>query len=600
MKTDPDRLKKLTPYLAVFGLLMGLLFAGTVGEVWYRHQSLSLSHEYLYKYHPTAGFSLNPGYSYVPQKLEDPSKYHNYRTHINSHGFRSRVHGASKRGYRVLMLGDSFTFGQGVHDEETFSWVLEDLLRATPGYEDAEVLNSGTTASSNVSQIAYLKSDGLAYDPDLVVLNLYTGNDFDQNLVDIDELWQCYRYGLRQPFAGPDDTVARAGWEVERGQGLWVHLVPNTIQRVDEWLHGRSFFYRRMSNRLLNLPPVREALVSAGVAETRRLEFTLIPVNVNMAERPELGLRATERLIVDLRNTLAARDMDLLVQVIPMKEEVRVSRVSPHNPERRHNTERLLAFLAENEISGIYLAPVFEKNEYWFDMTYRALHGHFTPEEHELSAASLYRHISDRFLEIPTRDQDRALVSVISENLPFTRPDGFFSVDDHTTLGRLQIHPGVADTIVYTKVPQVSVYRSSYVEFNDLLYRNNLMNASPIWDYYYDLKDQSVLEASITFPDPIEITDVIADVPSVYPDHTTRKLVVFDGETGMPLGGGLSREERASQLHAHRIGRVKELKVRIRQYAGSRRICLRGFKVFTNEIGLVERWIANITASAGS
>ena len=78
MKTDPDRLKKLTPYLAVFGLLMGLLFAGTVGEVWYRHQSLSLSHEYLYKYHPTAGFSLNPGYSYVPQKLEDPSKYHNY------------------------------------------------------------------------------------------------------------------------------------------------------------------------------------------------------------------------------------------------------------------------------------------------------------------------------------------------------------------------------------------------------------------------------------------------------------------------------------------------------------------------------------------
>ena len=55
LKTDPDRLKKRTPYLAVFGLLMGLLFAGTVGEVWYRHQSLSLSHEYLYKYHPTAG-----------------------------------------------------------------------------------------------------------------------------------------------------------------------------------------------------------------------------------------------------------------------------------------------------------------------------------------------------------------------------------------------------------------------------------------------------------------------------------------------------------------------------------------------------------------
>ncbi|MGH7929619.1 MAG: hypothetical protein ACREQV_17685, partial [Candidatus Binatia bacterium] len=48
--------------------------------------------------------------------------------------------------YRVVMLGDSFTMGQGVKDEETFSALLEEALQAKHvrfGGKEVEIVNAG-------------------------------------------------------------------------------------------------------------------------------------------------------------------------------------------------------------------------------------------------------------------------------------------------------------------------------------------------------------------------------------------------------------------------------------------------------------------------
>ena len=69
---------------------------------------------------------------------------------------------------RILMLGDSFTFGFPVRDEETFSSLIERGLKER-GYP-VEVINGGVSGYSPVLEYLSLRDQFLRFDPDLVVL----------------------------------------------------------------------------------------------------------------------------------------------------------------------------------------------------------------------------------------------------------------------------------------------------------------------------------------------------------------------------------------------------------------------------------------------
>ncbi len=68
------------------------------------------------------GWVLEPG---PQQSFEDPSVYEN----ILPNGMRrARKEEHTGRPYRVLMIGDSYTFGVGVRDEDTYVWKLNELM----------------------------------------------------------------------------------------------------------------------------------------------------------------------------------------------------------------------------------------------------------------------------------------------------------------------------------------------------------------------------------------------------------------------------------------------------------------------------------------
>jgi lysophospholipase L1-like esterase len=69
------------------------------------------------------------------------------------------------------VLGDSFTWGHGVEDEQVYTRLLEKLL------DGVEVLNFGLSASSTDQQLLILRRHVLPYRPDLVVV-MVTRNDF--------------------------------------------------------------------------------------------------------------------------------------------------------------------------------------------------------------------------------------------------------------------------------------------------------------------------------------------------------------------------------------------------------------------------------------
>ena len=72
---------------------------------------------------------------------------------------------------RVLMLGDSITFGWGVPIEETVSKRLERFLREAGRRVD--VINAGVGNYNTTMEVEYFFTEGYKFDPQLIVLNYF-------------------------------------------------------------------------------------------------------------------------------------------------------------------------------------------------------------------------------------------------------------------------------------------------------------------------------------------------------------------------------------------------------------------------------------------
>jgi hypothetical protein len=88
--------------------------------------------------------------------------------------------------FRILMIGDSFTIGANVEQAEAYPQVLEALLNQ-PGQPKIEVVNAGVGGWSPFQYAEFLKHYGARYEPDLVLVGLFVGNDIYIDRFDIEQ-----------------------------------------------------------------------------------------------------------------------------------------------------------------------------------------------------------------------------------------------------------------------------------------------------------------------------------------------------------------------------------------------------------------------------
>ncbi len=100
-------------------------------------------------------------------------------TTTNGQGFRGPEVLSSKRPgtYRIVGIGDSFMFGQGVNDEQPYLAVLAELLARARPERSWEVVNTAVPGYNTAMEVETLEAKGLAYAPDLVVID-FVANDF--------------------------------------------------------------------------------------------------------------------------------------------------------------------------------------------------------------------------------------------------------------------------------------------------------------------------------------------------------------------------------------------------------------------------------------
>jgi lysophospholipase L1-like esterase len=260
------------------------------------------------------------------------------RYRINSLGLRGPE--VDETGSTVLVVGDSFAFGLGVDEDETFSARLEGALDAATG-GPVEVLNLGVPGYHTGQEAVWLERVGFALAPDLVVL-LYYGNDEIGEAFQYDPRFGVLYgdplplpYRLKGLLAGSAiyRWIARAeigrmrarGELSSEGTRHW----PLTRQRLLQLFEACA--ERDVPVVLANLP----LLVSS--AALRSPDWSGRP---NYDRVADLGARSGAA-VVDLRAVLVAQGRD------PEDDFLRRFLISPDPPQDHHLTPEGYAIIAD-------------------------------------------------------------------------------------------------------------------------------------------------------------------------------------------------------------------------------------------------------------
>ncbi|MFN0151583.1 MAG: SGNH/GDSL hydrolase family protein [bacterium] len=163
----------------------------------------------------------------------------------NSHGFRDREYAVEKprTTRRIVILGDSMTWGLGVENDSCYSEVLERALAAAPATSagaPVEVLNFGAAGYGTDQEYLLLRDTAIRFAPDVVVI-AYNANDVLNNSASA-------QHGYHKPFFKPaGGAIALAGVPVPPRDG-WD--TPWKMTPVGRFLMKRSALYAFVRVRL--------------------------------------------------------------------------------------------------------------------------------------------------------------------------------------------------------------------------------------------------------------------------------------------------------------------------------------------------------------
>jgi hypothetical protein len=319
---------------------------------------------------------------------------------INSRGYRDREYDwASPRGFRILGLGDSFAFGFGVEEEETY---LDRLERMLDGRQ-VEVVNAGLAGMGTDNEARLLAADGPALRPDLVLVGFFVGNDL------VDVLTGPRRTRLEDGLPVlPDGFVERWFRELQPGR-----ILPEPLARSTQGLglpipfkgvlRRHSHAYRFVSGRvgLLRRRAQGESAPRAAAPRFTPFHLQAFCLKRYPPEFEEAWSR-TRGLLREMKAWCDGHGATLAVTVIPAAAQV--------DPERWDETRRryglrdedfdlekphrlMEAFGAESGIPVIDLLPALRAARSTGGPLYFTTDIHWTPRGHAVAADEILRQL---------------------------------------------------------------------------------------------------------------------------------------------------------------------------------------------------------------
>jgi lysophospholipase L1-like esterase len=300
--------------------------------------------------------------------------------HTNSFGLRSPEVAVPKPAgtFRILLLGDSFTFGFRVRDDEVFARRLEERLRIADGFSSVEVVNAGVLSYCPLLEYLQYRHHLHILEPDLVVLNFDMSDvqdhlDYSRDAVVSNDGVPLFvtEPSLRKSASAMPDLLSFQ----------WVARHVNAAKRrVESTVEGVPFA-RDLDRYAWTL--------DHGPDLDREVQSTLAP-------------------IADLSGLLQHHSIPLVLATYPQPWQVSAD-ATPLPPIREQygigmNTvhlndrpfRKLETFAAEHRIPFVNATKAFRQDPQPASL-FLASDFHFSPRGHELYAEVLARYVSEHF-----------------------------------------------------------------------------------------------------------------------------------------------------------------------------------------------------------
>ena len=207
--------------------------------------------------------------------------------------------------YRVLALGDSFTFGWGVEFDDAWYAGMARELQAT-GDRSMEVVVAGVPGWSPLQQFVFLEQRGLDLQPDLVLWQLCTNDLLEMERLDVEI--DARRLPVAVAAEPPLSAGLRKDWLV-----LFEQLDEGERQRVlAEYRAGR------IDPVLVEIARAADAARrgQAGAApEGKVAELPVEEVLRGLRSGPDFGVRYVDHMVSATRSLCAERGTALRLMV---------------------------------------------------------------------------------------------------------------------------------------------------------------------------------------------------------------------------------------------------------------------------------------------
>lgn len=278
---------------------------------------------------------------------------------LNSDGFRDVEHETNKPAgvFRILVVGDSFTYGIGVRADQTYPKMLEKILNERKRNQDItyEVFNMGIPDIGTFEEMEIIRL-GMKYKPDLILLGALIENRWARRGNDL-----CDNFRYWNKLQTEEKMTIKE--ERESPAPMRSYLI-NCFNFFHRFLRDHSELYYFIMTKQGN--SLRRNLMGLRKDKDH--------------DKLSLGWEITKEAFEETKDFVTQRDLPFVIIHIPFLYDVL--------NESNETKEILGEFSKENDINLCFLSDALRSYKEK-DLLYYQADGHFQALAHNLAAEAI-------------------------------------------------------------------------------------------------------------------------------------------------------------------------------------------------------------------
>jgi len=343
-------------------VILSLIIAYTVSELCIRIVSPQMTGPIQFAFNPELGAIPVP----KQRAMRSLPGCYSYTYSNNQLGLRGNkdYDVTCKKCTRILLLGDSFTYGIGVNDDQTFGSIIENNLLTKFGL--IEVINGGNGGKGTDYALKFFQLLGHEFEPDITILCFFC-NDYADNIRNdyfiIDNQKKLHYKKLNVTLYAKKSFLIKIpfyDWFIS-----WSHaanLLKNAAMKLIDLKKGNGH---------------SDSIISYKNSEKGFAD--------------EKSIQITKLFILELNKLLLNKNSKFIIVYIPMDREIIKYR---NYHEISYDEINISKITNELNIKYLSLTPLISNSMYNINELYYR-EGHWTPEAHYIAANYLTKIILD-------------------------------------------------------------------------------------------------------------------------------------------------------------------------------------------------------------